>query len=72
MSDKYSPVSCELYDSLTDRSVFGKSVKLTFLENGKTRQKEVYVDDIVTKDGAEFLITRQMRPLRLDKIKKID
>ncbi|MFN0276072.1 MAG: hypothetical protein ACKVPJ_10025 [Chitinophagales bacterium] len=66
MQKDYKPVSCELYDKLTEASVLRRKIRL---QTGVQEPiKEVYVQDIITLKGEEFLVTSQGEHIRLDKV----
>jgi transcriptional antiterminator Rof (Rho-off) len=68
MEPAYQPISCTLYDRLTDIAVVGRRVKLTYLEEGNQKTDLVMIKDLVTQRKEEFLITDQLPPIRLDRI----
>lgn len=66
MQKNYKPVSCTLYDILTEASVLKRKIRIQL--NGEPEILEVLVKDILTKQGEEFLITQDGRSIRLDEI----
>jgi transcriptional antiterminator Rof (Rho-off) len=66
---EYKPVSCSLYDLLTDASVVNKELRLQLQTDNETKQEiTTFVHDIITKNGEEFLLCSDGTLLRLDKI----
>ena len=69
MKVPYQPVSCELYDQLTDYAVLRRAVKIIIsLPDGGSEELQVQVKDIITRNKEEFLITENDRAIRLDQI----
>lgn len=66
MQKNYKPVSCTLYDTLTEAAVMKR--KLRICVQGEPEPIEISVQDILTKNGEEFLITQDGRSIRLDDI----
>ncbi|MBC8045775.1 MAG: hypothetical protein H7Y00_03180, partial [Fimbriimonadaceae bacterium] len=68
MTDNYIPVSCDLYDKLTEAAVLKNEVLLDYKADAEIKQIKTAVINIVTKDKEEFLITSDEESIRLDKI----
>lgn len=69
MAVPYKPVSCSLYDRLTDFAVMHKHVKMHVqTSEGRSEEMIEIVKDIITRNKEEFLITESGKSIRLDRI----
>jgi transcriptional antiterminator Rof (Rho-off) len=65
---KYVPVSCDLYDQLSNASVLNENVQLDLVDKNIVYGK---VSDIYTKDHEEFVVIDKAQHIRLDLIARI-
>lgn len=71
MSDRYEPVSCDFHDQLEAAAVEKNDVELVFDEQGVRQRERGVVEDVFTREGAEFARLRNgdgARDVRLDHI----
>lgn len=68
MEAAYQPISCSLYDRLTDLAVIGRSVQITYMEEGQRKTASARIKDMITLRKEEFLVTDLLSPIRLDRI----
>lgn len=68
MQNLYKPVSCDLYDQLTQSVVLRKRVELEIAGAGGKKMIIASVTDIITRNKEEFLITDSGELIRLDTI----
>ena len=69
MTDKYIPVSCEFHDELTTLATRREPVKIfVFNEKGTLDAISGNIEDIYTRNGEEFLLVKNNKQVRLDKI----
>ncbi|KAA3610495.1 MAG: hypothetical protein D8M58_05210 [Calditrichaeota bacterium] len=69
----YKPVSCSFHDELESLAVRQTSVEIIHrVESGDQNCIKSKIKDIITKDGAEFLILENDIQIRLDLIISVD
>jgi Rho-binding antiterminator len=69
MRDKYIPVSCDFHDELTTLATLSEPVKIfVFNEEGTLDSITGIIEDVYTRNGEEFLLVNNNKPVRLDKI----
>lgn len=71
MSEKYVPVSCQLYDKLEELAVKKVKTKITYLDYYEEKVIEDFIVDFRTKNKEEFAILSSGLIIRLDKIIEI-
>lgn len=71
MSDKYIPITCQLYDQLEEFAVKKSKVQITYLDNYEEKVIEDLIIDFRTKNKEEYLILSNKQEIRLDKILEI-
>ncbi len=64
MVEKYKPVSCNLYDELSNAAVLNRAITLTTIDN---KEFKGLIKDIYTRNKEEFCIIDNIQ-LRLDQI----
>ncbi len=73
MNNKYSPISCQLYDRLEEFAVKKIKIKINYFdENCMENIVEDFIIDLKTKEKEEFLILLNKLEIRLDRIKYIE
>lgn len=73
MNNKYSPISCQLYDRLEEFAVKKIKIKINYFdENCMENIVEDFIIDLKTKKKEEFLILLNKLEIRLDRIKYIE
>lgn len=72
MEAPYKPLSCSLYDYLTDRAVVRKTVAIRFLENNQPKDVTAVIKDIVARNKEEFLLLDNAQEIRLDRLLQVD
>lgn len=71
MSDRYEPISCDFHDQLEAAAVKKHDVEIVFDEQGMRQRERGTVEDVFTREGAEFARLRNgdgSRDVRLDHI----
>ena len=53
--DRYEPVSCDYHDQLEAAAMHRQKVELEFDLEGVTQRERGRVEDVYTRDGAEFV-----------------
>lgn len=67
MKNHYQPIACAVYDSLTDLSVMKVDIEAQYLNAaGELTQAQFRIEDIITREKEEFLITNTGLEIRLD------
>ena len=67
--EKYQPINCQYYDVLELYASRKESCEISFFENGKSvKTVKSTIEDIFTKDKAEFLKLKDGTIIRLDQI----
>ena len=68
----YVPVACGFHDRLEHLALGRKICRVTFVEAGREQIAEGQIADIVTTQGAEFIVlTGSGDRIRLDRIRDI-
>lgn len=67
-NNKYTAVNCFTYDWLEIHAIRKHKLLLCFLENNDTREEEVIIKTLETKNKEEFLLTTEGLRIRLDHI----
>jgi transcriptional antiterminator Rof (Rho-off) len=74
MNEPYLPIACALHDEFEIAIMHRKILPLKWIDdNGKTHQFDVLPEDILVKEGAEYLLAKSLDTerelcIRLDKI----
>lgn len=69
----YQPINCNQYDKLEALATLQKKVVLVYQDkNGLVQQADTQIQDIFTKNGVEYLSTKQQLTIRLDQLLSID
>lgn len=67
--DRYRPVSCSLHDRLEAAAVRRELVRVDFVSpGGASHVTEGTIRDIVTREGAEYLLMASGFEIRLDRV----
>lgn len=74
MTDRrYTPIACSLHDELQLLVLRGRQVPWSFLdEEGHPVTVEARATDVVTRDGAEWVVLDGGRSVRLDRLTEVD
>ena len=69
----YVPIACGLHDQLQLLVMRGRPVPLVVQDNGgHTRTLEARLVDVLTRDGAEWVVTEDGAEIRLDRLVEVD
>lgn len=72
-SPGYRPISCSLHDRLEAAAVTRATCALHYVaDTGECHAVEVRIIDIVTQDGAEFVVLDSGDSVRADRIRSLD
>lgn len=72
MEKPYKPVDCDFHSELTSRSTLGQRAEIVYREDGEEKTVLDYIDDVYSKDGAEYTKLRDGLVLRLDQLVRVD
>jgi Rho-binding antiterminator len=69
----YRPISCSLHDRLEAAAVMRARCALHYeTDAGECRTVEVRITDVVTREGAEFVVLDSGDSVRADRIRRLD
>jgi Rho-binding antiterminator len=54
-ADRYQPISCDYHDQLEEAAMHRKQVELEFELEGVPQKERGTIDDVFTRQGAEFV-----------------
>jgi Rho-binding antiterminator len=54
-ADRYQPISCDYHDQLEEAAMHRKQVELEFELEGVPQKEQGTIDDVFTRQGAEFV-----------------
>lgn len=67
--DRYEPIDCGAHDQLLEWATLRQPVAITYeTDGGEEAVASDVIEDVFTRNGAEFLRLRDGREIRLDKI----
>ena len=73
MDNTYAPVSCSLHDELLELATFRKNCTVSIEDaSGQIEEVTAFIQDVYTKDGAEYMKLDDQRVVRLDQIKLLN
>lgn len=70
MSDAYRPIDCGLHDRLQLLALRRRPVRLRLAGDGETL--EAAIEDVFSRDGAEWIRLATGREIRLDRLAVVD
>lgn len=69
----YTPIACDLHDRLQLLVMRGRLVSLVVRDDdGVARTVATHLVDVLTRDGAEWVVTGDGTSLRLDRLIEVD
>lgn len=73
MNQEYKPISCDAHDELLARATLKRECDLGYEDaDGNTATVHGIIEDVYSKDGAEYLRTKSGLTLRLDQLRELD
>ena len=75
MKQKYQPINCNFYDELEILAMRGQFCTICFWKDSSLQEQVVIKDKIINIkiiDKAEFLILKEVAPIRLDQLISVD
>lgn len=68
----YRPINCSFHDVLLDRATRRKTVIVQYLSENAVRETAGIINDVLTKNGAEYMVLDNGQTIRLDFLKSVD
>lgn len=69
----YTPISCQAHDRLLALATLGRECEIEIgTEEGHAERLRGVIEDVYTRDAAEYLRFRGGRTIRLDQLRSID
>jgi Rho-binding antiterminator len=72
MDHDYKPIDCNFYDELEALAVKRKTCDIIFMNEGGKANIRTAIEDIFTRDHAEYLKTSSGLEIRLDRLIQVD
>ena len=73
MKKQYIPINCSYYDRLEAWATLQTEVIIDYLnEEGELANTRGYISDLVTKEGAEYILLSDTQLIRLDYLLKVN
>lgn len=73
MKKPYIPINCSYYDRLEAWSTLHTEVSVDYLnETGEVANTKGYIIDLITREGAEYVLLSTQQQIRLDYLLKIN
>lgn len=73
MSDPYHPIDCGLHDELQLRVLRRRAVELAWRDSrGTTMRREAVLQDVFSRDAAEYVRLDDGTEVRLDRLVTVD
>lgn len=72
-TDAYTPISCQVHDRLLALATLGSDCEMEIAaEGGHAERIRGVIEDVYSRDAAEYLRLRGGRTVRLDRLRRID
>jgi len=72
MDKPYEPIACEIHDEYLALASLRRTCELTVMQDGETTTVRGVIEDVYTRDKAEYLQLRDGPTFRLDQIVAIN
>lgn len=71
--DRYQPIDCGFHDQILEKATLRVPTQITYLDDEADIQtvKDV-IEDVYTREGAEYMRLRSGLTIRLDKIRDLE